>query len=80
MSEKRKITNIRIVKRTFEGRNDESKNDNPVTSKYSPSKKYAILYDLIGYDYNPICECVDNNEIAELTVAQMKIYDEVIVH
>ena len=38
------ITDIVIVRRTFEGKIDPSKNDDPVTSKYMPSHKVAVVY------------------------------------
>jgi hypothetical protein len=53
-----KISNINIHRRTFEGKTDEAKNSNPITSKYNPSKKYAVSYDLEGYGHNPSVHCV----------------------
>lgn len=38
------ITDIVVVRRTFEGKNDPTKNDDPVTSKYMPSHKVAVVY------------------------------------
>jgi len=37
------VQNATIVKRTFEGKTDPSKNNNPVTSKYMASYKYAVI-------------------------------------
>jgi hypothetical protein len=33
-----------IVKRTFEGRTNPEANNDPVTSKYYPSHKYAVVW------------------------------------
>lgn len=38
------ISDAILVKRTFEGAKDPSKNDDPVTSKYMPSHKVAVVY------------------------------------
>jgi hypothetical protein len=42
------IKNANIVRRTFEGKTDPSKNDNPITSKYYTSKKYAVVCEWYG--------------------------------
>lgn len=41
-----KILKSDVVKRTFEGVKNPEKNNNPITSKYSPSKKYALVFDV----------------------------------
>ena len=33
-----------LVRRTFEGKNDVDKNQDPITSKYMESMKYAVVY------------------------------------
>jgi len=38
------ISGMILVKRTFEGSKDPTKNDDPVTSKYMPSHKIAVVY------------------------------------
>jgi hypothetical protein len=66
------VTNIKIVKRTFEGVTDISKNDNPLTSKYYPSKKYALVYDQEGYEFNPVIECYVTKKDAEQANWELK--------
>lgn len=48
---KQRVKEYEILKRTFEGKTDLSKNDNPLTSKYMTSQKYIALYTL-EYDDN----------------------------
>ena len=57
MDYKIRAQNIVIHKRTFEGKTDTTKNDCPITSKYYPSKKYAVAFDLLGYKHNPVVHC-----------------------
>ena len=45
------ITNIGVYKRTFEGKDNPFANDNALTSKYYPSKKYLLRYTIEGYLY-----------------------------
>lgn len=66
------ILNVCVVKRTFEGKHDSMFNDNPVTSKYSPSKKYAVLYNIDGYEHNPVVQCVIGKKDAEQFVSRLK--------
>jgi hypothetical protein len=66
------MSNFRIRKRTFEGKHYPAMNDNPVTSKYYPSKKYAVLYDVEGYSHNPVVKCYRTKREAEADIAQMK--------
>jgi hypothetical protein len=47
------ISNVRLHRRTFEGKTDESKNNSAITSKYMTSYKYAVSYDIEGYMHNP---------------------------
>ena len=37
------IQDAQIVRRTFEGKDDPTKNDDPVTSKYYTSQRYAVV-------------------------------------
>ena len=37
------IQDVNIVRRTFEGLKDPEKNADPVTSKYMPSHKFAVV-------------------------------------
>lgn len=66
------ITNITIHKRTFEGVTDDTKNDNPITSKYRPSRKYAVSYDIEGYEHNPNVRCVVTKRDALALVDRLK--------
>lgn len=66
------ISNIRIVKRTFEGLTDPTKNDNPVTSKYYTSKKYIVLYDVENCGNNPMTHCTQSKKEAHEYVRQMQ--------
>jgi hypothetical protein len=50
-----KLLNYEVVKRTFEGIIDETKNNSPVTSKYMSSQKYIALYN-IQWDHGGISE------------------------
>lgn len=61
------ISNVNIVKRTFEGIND-----NPITSKYYPSKKYAVVYDIEGYAHNPSVHCTTTKKNAQLYIDELK--------
>ena len=45
------ISNVQVHKRTFEGETDPSKNDNPITSKYYRSCKFAVSYNIEGYEH-----------------------------
>lgn len=70
------ISNIAIHKRTFEGATDDTKNDNPITSKYRPSKKYAVSYDADGYKHNPFIDCVVTKRDALALVVRLKSENE----
>jgi len=41
-----KLLNYEILKRSFEGKNDPIKNDDAITSKYYPSKKYITIFNI----------------------------------
>ena len=66
------ISNVNIVKRTFEGEYDISKNDNPITSKYRPSYKFAVSYDVLGYEHNPMIQCTRTKKDANAFVDRLK--------
>jgi hypothetical protein len=69
-----KVLNYRIRKRTFEGKTDIKKNDNPLTSKYMPSKKYVAYYD-VQWEHGGISEvnkCFDTQKEA-IEEMEMKI-------
>lgn len=74
---KMNIENVKIVKRTFEGKENPEANDNPVTSKYSPSKKYALVYDIEGYCHNPQVHCVRTKKDAEHILEMLKEFHNV---
>lgn len=61
------ITKIEVVKRTFEGKYNPGANDNPITSKYMTSKKYAMLYECeeFGQPYITLYETKKLAEIAK---------------
>jgi hypothetical protein len=44
MSCKQEILSFEVRRRTFEGRVDETKNNDALTSKYMPSYRYIALY------------------------------------
>lgn len=67
-----KISNIKVIRRTFEGKIDASKNDSPLTSKYFPSKKYALVYYIEGYEFNPVIECYITKKDAEQAEWELK--------
>ena len=46
---KQRVKKYEVLRRTFEGKTDPSKNDNALTSKYMPSQKYIAMY-TIEYD------------------------------
>jgi hypothetical protein len=50
-----KVLNYEILKRTFEGKTDPSKNDKALTSKYSSSKKYMAFYS-VQWEHGGISE------------------------
>jgi hypothetical protein len=66
------ISNIQIIKRTFEGIND-----SPITSKYYPSKKYAVSYDIKGYEYNPSIQCVTTKKDAGYYIEQLQLWHNI---
>ena len=66
-SGKLNITNINIHKRTFQG-----PNDNPITSNYLRSKKYAVSYDVGGYEHNPLVHCVTCKKDALKLIENLK--------
>ena len=66
------VTNINIHKRTFEGATDPSKNENPITSKYYTNNKYAVSYDVEGYEHNPHVRCFRTKKDAEQYVDELK--------
>ena len=39
-----KLLNYEVLKRTFEGKVEKTKNDNALTSEFMPSKKYIAFY------------------------------------
>ena len=51
MNVKQRVKEYQVLKRTFEGKTDPSKNDKALTSKYMPSQKYIALF-TIEYDDN----------------------------
>lgn len=76
LDEKDKLTisNVRIHKRTFEGINDD-----PVRSKYYTSKKYAVAYDIDGWEHNPCVHCFISKKDAEHFVEQLNRTHHVVV-
>lgn len=71
-----RVYSIELKKRTFEGITNEKANTNAVTSKYSPSKKYAIVFsvqfahggiaDKIVEIYKTKLECEKRKESLEI--------------
>jgi hypothetical protein len=64
-----KILKSDIVMRTFEGNNEPEKNNNPITSKYNPSKKYALVFDVQfehGGISKDIVETYETKKLAEI--------------
>ena len=59
------ITKIEILKRTFEGKTDPSKNDNALTSKYYTSKKYLLRYKCTEYGGEFFDESYETKSLAE---------------
>ena len=72
------ISNIKILKRTFEGATNPDKNDNPVTSKYYTSKKFIVEYDIKGYAHNPSTQATATRKNAENYIDELKKYHNVI--
>jgi len=50
-----KFLDFKVLKRTFEGRVDKTKNDNALTSEYMPSKKYIAFYN-VQWEHGGISE------------------------
>lgn len=67
----------KILKRTFEGETNPEKNLSPITSKYSPSKKWALVFDVkfshggIGKD---IVELFSTKKEATERITSLGIY------
>jgi hypothetical protein len=66
------ILNVKIHKRTFESQFDASKNDDPITSKYMVSYKYAVSYDVKNYEHNPVVQCTRSKKDAEVFIEKLK--------
>ena len=47
-----KVIKYEILKRTFEGKTDPTKNGDALTSKYMPSKKYIAFYTVLNDEGN----------------------------
>lgn len=58
------ITEIEVLRRTFEGKADPSKNDDVLTSKYSPSKRYLLRYKCTEYGSQCVNECHETKALA----------------
>lgn len=63
------IKNPVIVRRKFEGRTDPSKNNDPLTSKYMPSYRYAVVYERYGKQR---VDCFPTKAQAENFITEMK--------
>ena len=59
------ITDIQVFRRTFEGKTNPCKNDDAVTSKYYPSKKYLLRYKCTEYGDRYVSEAYKTKRIAE---------------
>lgn len=72
MDNKKVMIGIEILKRTFEG-----KNDDPLTSNYSKSKKWLLRYKKPGYDHF-VCELfATRKEAEEYLNLRLKYYDAI---
>jgi hypothetical protein len=69
------ITDIQILRRTFEGKTDPSKNDDALTSKYSPSKRYLLRYRCTEYGDHCISEAYETKRLAEYAVELLLKYN-----
>jgi len=59
------ITKIEVLRRTFEGKADPSKNDDALTSKYYSSKKYLLRYKCTEYGNMDTDMCYETKSLAE---------------
>ena len=71
---KKGITYIEVLRRTFEGKTDPSKNDDALTSKYYPSKKYLLRYKFVGYGFF-VNETHETKAVAEFAKEQLLKYN-----
>ena len=61
------IHDVEIVKRTFEGVNDD-----PIRSKYRTSYRYAVKYDIENYEHNPVIQCFRTKKDAQGFIDKLK--------
>lgn len=59
------ITDAKIMRRTFEGKTDPSKNDDALTSKYYTSKKYLLMYKCTEYGDVYVNDAYETKNLAE---------------
>ena len=71
--DRKKITYIEVLRRTFQGKEDPRKNFDVLTSKYSPSKKYLLRYKFAGYKYF-VNEVYETKKLAEFAKEQLLKY------
>lgn len=72
------ITKIGVIKRTFEGKDNPQANDNPITSKYMPSKKYAMFYECEEFN-QPYITLYKTKKLAETAKENTLKYNEVLI-
>jgi hypothetical protein len=59
------ITKAEVLRRTFEGKTDPSKNNDALTSKYYPSKRYLLRYQCTEYGDHVVTESHTTKKLAE---------------
>ena len=72
--DKKRIAYIEVMKRTFEGKIDPAKNDDVLTSKYSPSQKFLLRYKCVGSD-NVWNKVYETKNLAEFAKDQLLKYN-----
>lgn len=69
------ITDVQILRRTFEGKTDPSKNDDVLTSKYSPGKRYLLRYRCTEYGDVYANEAYETKRLAETAEESLLKYN-----
>lgn len=72
---KKHITDIAVLRRTFEGEKDPSKNDDVLTSKYMSSKKYLLRYNCLEYGDASVNTLYGTKSLAEYAKEQLLKYN-----
>jgi len=72
---KKHITDIAVLRRTFEGKTNPNKNHDALTSKYYPSKRYLLRYRCTEYGDAHVDETYETKGLAEYAKELMLKYN-----